>query len=197
MTRTLAMVTLAAAALVAAMATSVDAKPKVALTAIDGDDSGKIGDAVVEALDGDELTVISQRTVNKAVDKLGLDADMSEKQAKKLSGEVDADAIAIGKLGKAGGNRTLHFTLYIHGKKARGFTVTFNNPKSDRFRAKLRDKMVTKIQDETGGGGGGGEEEATEKPGKKKKGGGGEATEGDEEDPLGGKGKKDGKKKVV
>jgi hypothetical protein len=93
--------------------------------------------------------VISQRVVNKAVDKLGFDADMTEKQAKKLSTEVEADAIAIGKLGKSGPNKTLHFALYIHGKKARGFTVTFNSAKSDRFRAKLRDKMVTKIAGES------------------------------------------------
>jgi len=68
MMRTLATVTLAMAALVAVLPSSADAKPKIALTAIDGDSSGSVGDALTEALDGDELTVISQRTVNKAYD---------------------------------------------------------------------------------------------------------------------------------
>lgn len=149
MSRTLAILTVAMVAVLVGAPRAASAKPKVALTAIDGDSSGAISDAVTEALDSEELTVISQRTVNKAVDKLGLDTDMTEKQAKKLANELEADAIAIGKLGKAGPNKTLHFALYIHGKKARGFTVTFNNAKSDRFRAKLRDKMVTKIAGET------------------------------------------------
>src|SRR5437762_1145960 len=100
MTRTLAMVTLAIASLVASRPANASAKPKIALTAIDGDESGSVGDAVTEALDGEDLTVISQRVVNKAVDKLGLDSEMTEKQAKKLAGEVEADAIVVAKLDK-------------------------------------------------------------------------------------------------
>lgn len=149
MTRTLAMVTVAVVALVAGAPRTASAKPKLALTAIDGDSSGAVGDAVTEALDSEDLVVISQRVVNKAVDKLGLDTDMTEKQAKKLSAEIEADAIAIGKLDKSGPHKTLHFSLYIHGKKARGFTVTFNSAKSERFRTKLREKMITKIAGES------------------------------------------------
>ncbi|MEO7092830.1 MAG: hypothetical protein ABI175_06235 [Polyangiales bacterium] len=170
MTRTLAMLTVAVVALVAGVPRTASAKPKLALTAIDGDSSGQVGDAVTEALDSEELTIISQRVVNKAVDKLGFDSDMTEKQAKKLSTEIEADAIAIGKLDKEGPHKKLHFALYIHGKKARGFTVTFNSAKSDRFRAKLRDKMVTKIAGESG--------EKTEKVENKGN------DEGEEDDPL-------------
>ncbi len=149
MTRTLAILTVAMVAVLAGAPRAAHAKPKVALTAIEGDSSGAVGDAVAEALDSEELIVISQRVVNKAVDKLGLDSDMTEKQAKKLSSELEADAIAIGKLDKDGPHKKLHFALYIHGKKARGFSVVFNSAKSDRFRAKLRDKMVTKIAGES------------------------------------------------
>ncbi|MBL9019229.1 MAG: hypothetical protein JNL83_33885 [Myxococcales bacterium] len=169
--------------LVAARPAVASAKPKIALTAIDGDDSGAVGDAVTEALDGDALTVISQRVVNKAVDKLGLDNEMTEKQAKKLAGEVEADAIVIAKLDKDGGHKRLHFKLYVHGKKARGFKVIFNNAKSDRFKSKLRDKMVTKIAGETKGGGGDDDDEMPKGKGKGK----GEGNVDDEEDPLGGK----------
>lgn len=176
MNKTLAMVTLCCAVslLFVARPAVASAKPKIALTAIDGDESGSVGDAVTEALDGDDLTVISQRVVNKAVDKLGLDSEMTEKQAKKLAGEVEADAIVIAKLDKDGGHKRLHFKLYVHGKKARGFKVMFNNAKSDRFKAKLRDKMVMKIAGETGGGGGDDEEETPKGKGK----------DSDEEDPL-------------
>jgi len=182
-TRTMATLCCAVAMLVAARPAVASAKPKIALTAIDGDDSGAVGDAVTEALDGDALTVISQRVVNKAVDKLGLDNEMTEKQAKKLAGEVEADAIVIAKLDKDGGHKRLHFKLYVHGKKARGFKVIFNNAKSDRFKSKLRDKMVTKIAGETKGGGGDDDDEMPKGKGKGK----GEGNVDDEEDPLGGK----------
>ncbi len=176
MIRTLAIATLA---VVAALAAPAHAKPKIALTTIEGDEKGKVADSVTEALDGEELTVISQRVVNKAVDKLGLDTDMSEKQARKLSTELEADAVVIGKLDRSGPNKTLHFTLYIHGKKARGFTVKFNNPKSDRFKAKLKDKLVTKIAGETSAPA----DAEDEKPKRKKKGGDAAVSE-DEDDPL-------------
>ena len=187
MIKNLAMVTLTCAVALVVVARPADAKakPKIALTAIEGDDSGAVGDAVTEALDGDDLTVISQRVVNKAVDKLGLDNEMTEKQAKKLAGEVEADAVVIAKLDKDGGHKRLHFKLYVHGKKARGFKVIFNNAKSDRFKSKLRDKMVTKIAGETKGGGGDDEEEMPKGKGKGK--GEGKGSEDDEEDPLGGK----------
>ena len=185
MIKNLAMVTLtcAVALVVVARPAVASAKPKIALTAIEGDASGAVGDAVTEALDGDDLTVISQRVVNKAVDKLGLDSEMTEKQAKKLAGEVEADAIVIAKLDKDGGHKRLHFKLYVHGKKARGFKVIFNNAKSDRFKSKLRDKMVTKIAGETKGGG---DDEEEMPKGKGKGKGEGKASE-DDEDPLGSK----------
>ena len=182
-TRTMVTLCCAVALLLAAGPAVASAKPKIALTAIEGDDSGAVSDAVTEALDGDSLTVISQRVVNKAVDKLGLDNEMTEKQAKKLAGEVEADAIVIAKLDKDGGHKRLHFKLYVHGKKARGFKVIFNNAKSDRFKSKLRDKMVTKIAGETKGGGGDDDEEMPKGKGKGKGEGKGSADE-DEEDPL-------------
>lgn len=177
-------------AVLLALPSWADAKPRIALTPIDGDTSGAVGDAVLDAVDGDALTVISQRLVNKAVDKLGLDADMSEKQARKLSTELEADAVVIGKLDKAGPNKVLHFRLYVHGKKARGFKVTFNNAKSERFKAKLRDKLVSKIAGETAAPPPD-EEPAEPAVGKTKGKGGGD----DEEDPIGKKPKTTAKAK--
>lgn len=161
--------------------------PKVALTPIDGDVSGDLGDAVADALEGGdgELAVIAPTKVTRAVDKLGYDGELTEKQARKVGTELSADAVVQGKLGKQGKSKVLHFTLFLHGKKSKGFTVSFSNAKSDKFKTMLREKMVSRIVPK----GEADTEEASdeEAPTKTKK--GGEATGDDEEDPLGGKGK--------
>jgi hypothetical protein len=157
------------------------AKPKVALTQIEGDASGDVRDAVAEALEGKELSLIGSREVNRAVDKLGDLADLTEKDFKKLASELEAEAIIAGKLEKVGTAKTLKFRLFVHKKMAKGFTVSFKDAKSEKFRTMLHDKMIDKI----GLSGGGEDEEA--KPAKKKKGA------DDEEDPLAGKKGKKGK----
>jgi hypothetical protein len=121
------------------------AKPKVALTQIEGDASGDIHEAVSEALDSKELSLIGSREVNRAVDKLGDLADLTEKDFKKLASDLEADAIVLGKLDKVGSSRSLRFRLFIHKKMAKGFTVNFKNAKSEKFRSMLHDKMVDKI----------------------------------------------------
>src|ERR1041384_5898415 len=127
------------------------AKPKVALTQIDGDASGDLHDAVAEALEGRELSLISSRAVNRAVGKLGDLSDLTEKDFKKLASELEADAIVLGKLDKVGGAKTLKFRLYVHRKMAKGFTVSFKDAKSEKFRTLLHDKMLDKINAASGG----------------------------------------------
>jgi hypothetical protein len=121
------------------------AKPKIALTQIEGDAKGDIHEAVSEALDGNELSLIGSKEVNRAVDKLGDLTDLTEKDFRKLANELEADAIVLGKLDKVGRSRTLRFRLFIHKKMAKGFTVSFKNAKSEKFRSMLHDKMVDKI----------------------------------------------------
>src|SRR5262245_22179434 len=81
MTRALALVSSAAFLL---WSHAASAKPKVALTQIEGDASGDVRDAVAEALEGKELALIGSKEVNRAVDKLGDLADLTEKDLKKL-----------------------------------------------------------------------------------------------------------------
>jgi hypothetical protein len=121
------------------------ARPKVALTQIEGDTTGDVHDAVAEALEGSELSLIGSKEVNRAVDKLGDLADLTEKDFKKLANELEADAIVLGKLDKAGGAKTLRFRLYVHKKMTKGFTVSFKDAKSEKFRSLLHDKMVDKL----------------------------------------------------
>src|SRR5215467_9683086 len=179
MTRALALLSCAACFLLSHTAA---AKPKVALTQIDGDATGDVRDAVAEAIEGKELALIGSREVNRAVDKLGDLADLTEKDFKKLADQLEADAVVAGKLDKVGAAKTLRFKLFVHKKMAKGFTVSFKDPKSEKFRAMLHDKMLDKI-----GAAGGGEDEDA-KPAKKKK-----AAE-DEEDPLATKKDKKAKK---
>ena len=159
MTRALALL-LCAACLV--LSTTASAKPKVALTQIEGDATGDVRDAVAEAIEGKELALIGSREVNRAVDKLGDLADLTEKDFKKLANELEADAIVAGKLDKVGTAKTLKFRLFVHKKMAKGFTVSFKDAKSEKFRALLHDKMIDKI-----GVAGGDDDEA--RPAKKKK----------------------------
>jgi hypothetical protein len=179
MTRPLALL-LSAAFLLSAHV--VSAKPKVALTQIEGDASGDVRDAVVEALEGKELSLISGKQVNRAVDKLGDLADLTEKDFKKLADELEADAIVLGKLDKVGSSRTLKFRLFVHKKMAKGFTMSFKDAKSEKFRSVLHDKIVDKIGVAAGG------DADEEKPAKKKK------TGEDDEDPLADKKAKKDKK---
>src|SRR3954462_6352253 len=118
MTRALALLSCAACLLLSHAAW---AKPKVALTQIEGDASGDVRDAVAEALEGKELSLIGSREVNRAVDKLGDLADLTEKDFKKLASELEADAVVAGKLDKVGSAKTLRFRVLVHKKMAKGF----------------------------------------------------------------------------
>src|SRR3954469_22535909 len=164
MTRALALLSCAACLLLSHAAW---AKPKVALTQIEGDASGDVRDAVAEALDGKELALIGSREVNRAVDKIGDLSDLTEKDFKKLATELDADAIVAGKLDKVGSARTLKFRLFVHKKMAKGFTVSFKDARSEKFRTMLHDKILDKIG--VGPAGGAGDEEEDARPAKKKK----------------------------
>jgi hypothetical protein len=128
------------------------AKPRVAVVAFEGDPGGQAQDAVNEAL-GDDVQLLGHTELTKAVDKLGLDVNELEadKDLRKLSKELEADAIIQGKLSAKGGNKLLHFKLFIHNKKAKGFKIEFGSLKSKKFKDKLHDKMVDKLGVESAG----------------------------------------------
>jgi hypothetical protein len=97
---------------------------------------------------------------------------MSDKDLKKLSGELEADAIIRGTLTNKDGKQIIHFKLFVKGKKVKGFTVEFGSLKSQKFKDALHDKLIEKL---------GGEkkvasdDDADAKP--KKKGGGDDAAD--------------------
>ncbi|MEO7735941.1 MAG: hypothetical protein ABIY55_33605 [Kofleriaceae bacterium] len=119
--------------------------PKVALTEIEGDTNGEIRAAVIASLDSKELALVNSKDVSRASTKIGPVADFTEKDFGKLAAALEADAIVLAKLDKSGETISLKFRLYIHNKMEKGFTISFKDPKSPKFRAALHDKMVEKI----------------------------------------------------
>ncbi len=153
------------------------AKPRVALVTFEGDPGGAAQDVVTEII-GDEVMFVGPKQVNRTVDKLGLDpAALAEKDLRKLSRELSADAVVQAKLSKTGGHHLLRFKVFLHGKKQRGFKVEFASLKSKVFKQQLHDKLLEKLDAE----GGGSATVAAKQP----------AHDDDDEDPLnGGKQKK-------
>lgn len=126
--------------------TTAVAAPKVALPAIDGDDSGDLREAVAEALDSKELSVLGAKETNRTLDKLKIDvAEITEKQAKKLATELEANIVMAGTLGKEGKSKLLKFRVFINGKKVKSFSVQFSNPRSKKFKDAVHEKMVDKL----------------------------------------------------
>ena len=123
---------------------TAEAKIKVAVVAFDGDDKGNVQEVVTDLLDGD-YEVAATKTVNRTVDKLGFDANLSDKDLKKLANELEVDAILRGDLSEKGKRKLLHVKLYVNGKKVRGFKVEFASMKSENFRTKLKDKIDEKL----------------------------------------------------
>jgi len=129
---------------------TASAAPKLALPAIEGDITGDMRDDVAAALDGDQLTVLGEKEVNRVYDRLNVEnvAELTEKQAKKLSTDLEADAVVTAVLAKKGKTKTLKFRLFVNGKKQKGFTVQFKNAKSNKFKTALRNKMVDRLTSE-------------------------------------------------
>jgi len=127
---------------------AASAKPKVALTEIEGDAGGDLRAAVTQALEGKELTLVNNKEVNRAVTaKLGEVelADATDKDLQALALQLKADAIVLGKLDQDGATKTLKLRLFVHDRMIKGFTVSFKDPRSPKFRTLLRDKVVAKI----------------------------------------------------
>lgn len=133
-----------------ALVGTATAAPKIALPPIEGDVSGDLRDDIVAAIEGDELVVLGQKEVNRSYDRLNLEnlSELSEKQAKKLSKDLEADAVVTAVLGKKGKKKTLKFRLFVNGKKQKGFTVEFKSAKSNKFKTALRTKMVDRLGEE-------------------------------------------------
>lgn len=120
------------------------ARPRVAIVEFEKDSSGELQDVVAEALE-DDFAIIGPRKVTRALDKLGLDTELSAKQLKKLARELEADAIIRGSVSRKSGRKILHLRLFLNGKKIRGFKAEFVNASSPKLRDALRDKLRERL----------------------------------------------------
>jgi hypothetical protein len=120
------------------------ARPKVAIVPLEGDPGGDAEEAITDAL-GDDADIAGPKSVSRALDKLGLDTEMSEKDLKKLSSELEVDAVIRGTFTSRDGKQIIHFKLFVKGKKVKGFTIEFGSLKSDKFKEALHDKLVEKL----------------------------------------------------
>ena len=135
------------------------AKPKVAIVAFDNDKKGEAREMVADAL-ADDALVLTAKQVNRAIADLAYDvaAGLEDKQVKRLEKELEADAIILGAVGVHGKDKVVHFKLFVHGKRVKGFKVEVGSFKSTKVRAKLHDKLLEKLGfgDDAGGAGGAG-----------------------------------------
>jgi len=158
------------------------AKPRVAIVELDGDTASELQDTIAEVLE-ETFIIIGPRQVSRTIVKLGFDTDLSTKQLKKLSAELEADVIIRGELKKKNGRRGMHLRLVKDGQKGRGFRTAFANARSRKFKDALRDKLL----DTVGDGSGAGEPVADETPppdDETPAEGGGETPPDDEENPV-------------
>ncbi len=121
------------------------AKPRVAIVPFDGDPNYDVADVVAELVE-DDYNVTGAKQTGRSIDQLGLDAaSLSDKDIKKLSNELDADAVIRGELAPKGPRKLLHIRVTWKGKKARGFNVEYASLKSKKMRAALKEKLLEKL----------------------------------------------------
>jgi len=165
---------LIAIGLVVAVPAMALAKPRVAIVSFEGDKSGAVRDVVTEVI-GEDVMLVGPKQVNRTVDRLGLDTSaLADKDLKKLSKELNVDAVIQASYSKKDGTKQLHFKLFVHNKKRKGFKVEFASLKSKKFQSQLHDKMIERLDAE-------GDGDAPVVASKTK------TPSGDDEDPIGGK----------
>lgn len=141
-------VLLAGIAVVAAVTGTAIAAPaqsrptRVALTKIEGDTAG-LGKAVAAALEDTELEVVPGARVARAVERLGLDEALGDRDLGKLCMELEVDAVVKGVFDRR--SQRLRFTIFADGKKTKLFNIKIASPGAAKFRKLVRDSMVAHL----------------------------------------------------
>ena len=121
------------------------AKPtRVVIGPIVGDDDSSVAAAIKASISSD-VTVVGKRETTRASDKLKLSEELTDKEAKKLLKETQADAVIKGTL-DSGDPMALHLKIYTKTAiKPKAFTLSFKDAASDKFRATLRKTILSKL----------------------------------------------------
>jgi hypothetical protein len=142
---------LIAIGLVVAVPAMALGKPRVAIVSFEGDKGGAARDVVTEVI-GEDVMLVGPKQVTRTVDRLGLDTSaLGDKDLKKLSKELNVDAVIQATYSKKDGTKQLHFKLFVHNKKRKGFKVEFASLKSKKFQSQLHDKMIERLDADSDG----------------------------------------------
>lgn len=142
MIRALRLVSFAVVAVAAAVLPAAARPTRVALTPITGDTAG-LGKVVIGALDGSDLEIVAGTPVSRAIDRLGLDAALGDRDVARLAAELEVDAVVTGAFDRKG--HRLRFTIFTAKKKARPFTLAVGSAKSKKFKSQVRKTLVARI----------------------------------------------------
>jgi hypothetical protein len=121
-------------------------RPKLAVAPLDGDPGNKVAAAIVEALSGKDFTVVGPRETGREITRLDLPAELDAKATRKLSQKLGVVAVIDGKVGKAGGKKSLHLEVHRRGKPDAGFTVAFSSVASAKFRKAIHAQIDKKLE---------------------------------------------------
>lgn len=173
MNRPLRWMICAAVIAMAGLAPPAFARPtRIVLTKIDGDARG-VGQAVADALDDGDLTIVSDSKVERTIERLGLPAKLGDRDLEKLAAELEVDALVKGTFDRRA--KKLKFTIFANGKKGKPFTIQVGNAKSDKFRKQVHTTLIAKLAaavpaDEVADDAGAADDDARPKKASKKKG---------------------------
>lgn len=121
-------------------------RPKIAVAPLDGDPGNKVAAAIVEALSGKDFTVVGPRETGREITRLDLPAELDARATRKLSQKLGVVAVIDGKVGKAGGKKSLHLEVHRRGKPDAGFTVAFASASSAKFRKAIHAEIDKKLE---------------------------------------------------
>jgi len=128
---------------VAAAAVPAAARPtRVALTKITGDTTG-LGKIVIGALDGSELEIVAGTPVSRALERLGLEEAVADRDVARLAAELEVEAVVTGAFDRRG--HRLRFTIITAKSKTKPFTLQVGNARSEKFKKLVRKTLIAKV----------------------------------------------------
>jgi hypothetical protein len=120
------------------------APTRVALTRMPDDTTG-LGKLIAGALTDGDLEVVTHKKVDRAIERLGLDAKLTaNRDLDKLASELEVDAIL--KAAFEHNTHRLRFRIFANGKQGKPFLIAVNgDPDSDKLRTLVRKTLVAKL----------------------------------------------------
>ena len=124
-----------AIAVILVLCGTASARPKVAIAPFAGDTKDHARRAVASMIDRD-FKIVGEDETKKT---------LSERELKRLSNELDVDAVVHAKL-TGGDNKVMRFSLFVHGKKSGQFRIEYTSLKSAKFKRAVREQLLASLE---------------------------------------------------